>query len=170
VTVPAAQGPTFGPGPSGPFEATVNKPYLGTSVAGKYAPTASDPVDGDLSAAIKTYLVSNNTLISLSGSKAYIFPVGSTQIRNTVTNSRGVSAEQTVTIVVVGPKPLLEVKDTSITVTQPANENLKTVRYADGVSCCCGASGPPWLAQPDGPDRSRAPILLAWGRSANPSP
>ncbi|GBG00560.1 hypothetical protein Rsub_13350 [Raphidocelis subcapitata] len=98
----AAAAPAFAANaPTSPFEATVNTPYLGTSVAGLYTPSASDPVDGDLSASIETFLVSNDQQISLSGVDAYIFPLGSTQIKNTVTNSFGVSSEELVTIVVV---------------------------------------------------------------------
>jgi hypothetical protein len=135
--VVVAPKPAFaGNAPTAPFEATTNTPYLGTSVAGQYAPAASDPVDGDLSAAVKTYLVSTNTLISLSGPNAYIFPVGSTQIRNTVTNSFGESAEEFVTIVVVAPSPVVTVSTKNVVVTQPDKAPAKTIRYADAVSCC----------------------------------
>ena len=126
--------------PTSPFEATVNTPYLGTSVAGFYTPSASDPVDGDLSASIETFLVSNDQQISLSGVDAYIFPLGSTQIKNTVTNSFGVSSEEFVTIVVVDTtKPVVTVAaPLQILVTQPRSAPPKTVNYADKVSCSAG--------------------------------
>ncbi|GBG00654.1 hypothetical protein Rsub_13383 [Raphidocelis subcapitata] len=118
--------------PTTPFEATVNTPYLGTSVAGLYTPSASDPIDGDLSASIKTFLVSNNQQIFLSGASAYIFPLGSTQIKNTVTNSLGVSSEELVTIVVVDTtKPVVTVATPlQINVVQPDPAPTKTVDYA----------------------------------------
>ena len=91
--------------PTTPFEANTNTPYDGANLDGLYAPSASDPIDGDLSASIETFLVSNDQQIFLSGVEAYIFPLGSTQIKNTVTNSLGVSSEELVTIVVVDTTP-----------------------------------------------------------------
>ncbi|GBF94287.1 hypothetical protein Rsub_06909 [Raphidocelis subcapitata] len=132
--VTVTSSPTFAPGPTSPFQATTSTPYVGTSVAGLYAPSASDPKDGDLSASIKTFLVSTNQQIFLSGASAYIFPLGSTQIKNTVTNSFGVTAEQLVTIVVVDTtKPVVTVTgESEILVTQAAPPaRLRTVNYAD---------------------------------------
>ena len=126
----AAQPPTFGPGPSGFFEASTATPYLGASVAGSYAPTATDPVQGDISAAILTYLTATNQLISLSGPGAYIFPLGRTNITNVVTNAYNVTAQQTVTI---------RVRDTTapvLTVAAPANMVVSSgaINYANKVS------------------------------------
>jgi hypothetical protein len=95
VTVSAPLPPVFGPGPSGFFEATTATPYLGTSVAGKYAPTATDPVQGDISGAIQTYLAATNEPIDLA---TYVFPRGPTNITHVVANGFNVTAEQTVTI------------------------------------------------------------------------
>jgi hypothetical protein len=136
VTVQAPPPPTFGPGPSGPFEATTSSPYIGTTVAGKYTPTATDLATGaDLSASIKTFLVSNNQQIALSGAGAYIFPLGSTQIKNAVTSSSGVSAEQVVTITVVDTtQPTITVKG-NIQLTNPSPAPRRTVKYpSDQVS------------------------------------
>ncbi|GBF91631.1 hypothetical protein Rsub_04371 [Raphidocelis subcapitata] len=125
--------------PTTPFEANTNTPYVGANLSGLYTPSASDPVDGDLSASIETFLVSNDEQISLSGVDAYIFPLGSTQIKNTVTNSFGVSSEEFVTIVVVGTtKPVVTVATPlQILVTQPRSAPPKTVNYADK----CTATG-----------------------------
>jgi hypothetical protein len=132
VAVSAAQAPVFGPGPSGPFEATTATPYLGASVAGLYAPTATDPVQGDISSAILTYLTATNQLISLSGPGAYIFPLGRTNITNVVTNAYGVTAQQTVTIRVIDTTPPV------VTVAAPAviavAPSSGAINYAGKVS------------------------------------
>ncbi|GBG00167.1 hypothetical protein Rsub_12924 [Raphidocelis subcapitata] len=116
------------------FEATTNTPYLGASAAGKYAPYAFDVVDGHLSASIKTFLVNGGQQISLSGANAYIFPLGSTEIKNTATNSRGATAEELVTIVVADTtKPRITVAEPmNVIVTSPASStNQASVDYAD---------------------------------------
>jgi hypothetical protein len=129
VTAPPT-APTFGPGPAGPFEATTATPYLGTSVAGKYAPTATDAVQGDISDAIVTYLAATNAPIALA---TYVFPLGTTAITHAVTNSRGITAQQAVTIKVVDTtKPALTV-DNNVLVTQPQSAPLKTVHYPNRV-------------------------------------
>ncbi|GBF94290.1 hypothetical protein Rsub_06912 [Raphidocelis subcapitata] len=132
-TVTISSGPVFvGSAPSGAFEVNSNTDYLGADLTGMYAPSASDPVDGDLSASIKTFLVEGGKEISLSGASAYIFPLGSTKIKNTVTNSRGVSAEETVTIEVADTtKPVVTVADPAIIVdTQTGAKPDKAVSYA----------------------------------------
>ena len=94
----APQPPVFGAGPNNPFEATTATPYLGTTMDGRYAPTATDPVQGDVSASIKTYLTATGQQIALSGASSYLFPLGPTDITNVVTNAYNVTAQQTVTI------------------------------------------------------------------------
>jgi hypothetical protein len=170
--VVVAPTPAFaGNAPTAAFEATTT---TGTSVAGKYAPKASDPVDGDLSASVQTYLAATNQLISLSGPNAYIFPVGSTQIKNTVTNSFGVGAEELVTIVVVAapqpaaPQPVLTVPTTPIIVTQPDKAPAKTIHYKDAVSCCCVGLHE-GLHYPQKPALQRPQACAALPRGGHPS-
>jgi hypothetical protein len=116
--------------PSDPFEASTSSPYPGASLAGLYAPRASDPVDGDLTASLQTFLVSNSQQISLSGASAYIFPLGSTQIKNAVTNSAGLTTEELVTIVVVDTtKPVVSVDAAPIVVTQAPNAAPQTISW-----------------------------------------
>ena len=131
--------PTLGPGPAGPFEATTATPDLGTTLGGKYAPTASDPQDGDLSGSVKTYLTATNELITLA---TYVFPRGQTNITHVVTNTFGLTAQQTVTI---------KVRDTTppaVTVAAPAEVVVTgpgTVDHTGKV----GAAHPCWgLARP----------------------
>jgi hypothetical protein len=101
VTV-AVLAPAFAANaPTEPFEATTATPYLGAALtAAQYTPRATDPVDGDLSAQIETFLENGYVPITLSGPGAYVFPLGATTIINSVTNSFGVSADETVTIVI----------------------------------------------------------------------
>ena len=157
----AVAPPTFTDNaPTAPLEATTTTPYLGTTVEGAYIPAATDPIDGDLSHAIETYLVSTNatqivsangtqvysangtqglpsTPISLTGPDAVILPVGTTQVNNTVTNSQGVTASEVVTIVVaptIRAKPVVTVKTQRVIVTQPVSAPLKTILYKSNVS------------------------------------
>ena len=83
--------------PAEAYEASTATPYLGTALAGNYAPNATDAIDGDLSANVTTFLAATNEPIDLA---TYVFPLGATAIKNVVTNSFGLTAEQTVTIVV----------------------------------------------------------------------
>jgi hypothetical protein len=112
-----------------PFEATTNSPYLGARIGQLYVPFASDPVDGDLSAAILTFLA-NGTQISLTGPQRYTFPLGPTKISHTVTNSFGNTAEQNVTIRVV------DTTAPNVTVTGAASivVNSTTAAYDGKVS------------------------------------
>ena len=84
------------------YEATTATPYLGTTLDGKYAPNATDAIDGDLSAKIKTYLAATNEPITLA---TYVFRLGSTDIINAVTNSFNLISQQTVTITVRDSTP-----------------------------------------------------------------
>ena len=131
VTVSVTQPPTFGPGPNNPFEATTATPYLGTTMDGKYAPTATDPVQGDVSASINTYLTATGQQIALSGPSSYLFPLGPTNITNVVTNAYNVTTQQTVTI---------RVRDTTapvVTVAPPSDITVAPgsgpINYADKV-------------------------------------
>jgi hypothetical protein len=125
VTVFNPSGPNFGPGPSGPFEATVGTPYLGTTLDGKYAPTATDPVQGDISASIKTYLNATGQQIDLSGANSFLFPRGPTDITNVVTNGYGVTAQQTFAIVVQDTTP------PAVTVAAPAQVTINEIGSVD---------------------------------------
>jgi hypothetical protein len=80
---------------SGYYEASTAAPYLGTTLAGTYAPKAFDVVEGDISAFIRTYLDTTNELIDLA---TYVFPLGTTHVRLLVANSFGLTAEKTVSI------------------------------------------------------------------------
>jgi hypothetical protein len=128
VTVAVAPPSFVANAPTEPFEANKRTPF-GANLTRLYVPRAVDPIDGDLSASIKTFLVSNNQQITLSGLSAYIFPLGSTQIKNAVTNSAGLTTEELVTIVVVDTtKPVLTVKPLLVVVNPwPAPE--RRIRY-----------------------------------------
>jgi glutamyl-tRNA reductase len=90
-------------GPTSTFEATTATPYLGTTLAGKYAPNATDVVQGDVSAAIVTYLAATNAPLDLA---TYVFPLGATNISHVVANSFDVAVQQAVTIIVrTAPRP-----------------------------------------------------------------
>jgi hypothetical protein len=126
----ATAGPDLWPRPRRALEVTTTKPYLGTSVAGKYARTATDPVQGDISGAIQTYLAATNAPIALA---TYVFPLGTTNITNAVTNSRGLTAQQTVAITAVDTtRPALSVGN-DVLVVQPHLAPLKTVQYPNRV-------------------------------------
>jgi hypothetical protein len=84
------------------YEASTATPYLGTTLGGKYAPNATDAIDGDLSGTVKTYLAATNAPIALA---TYVFPLGTTAITHTVNNSYGLVAKQTVTIAVRDSTP-----------------------------------------------------------------
>jgi hypothetical protein len=109
-------------------------------VAGKYTPTATDPSNLALGP-ISTVLVSNNATITLS---TYNFPVGTTQIRHTVTNSAGASAQQTVDITVVDTtKPVLTpVGNVTLTPTgKPATSRQVTWPISQVSKSCRGCQG-----------------------------
>jgi hypothetical protein len=126
VTVPSA--PSFSSPSTVSLEATTDNPYLGAP-AGNYTPAASDAIDHDLSASVKTFLA-NGTQIELSGASAYLFPLGPTKIRHTVTNSFGLTAELNVTIRVVDTTvPVVTVTGASSIVV-----NSTTAAYAGKVS------------------------------------
>ena len=113
--------------PTGPFEANTSSPYLGTPIGSQYAPSASNPVDGDQSAAIKTFLA-DGTEITLS---TYVFPLGPTLINHTVTNSAGVTTEEQVTIVVADTiAPVVTVAAPAFLVTLPTGS---VIDYSDKV-------------------------------------
>jgi hypothetical protein len=123
-------------GPASPFEATTASPYLGTTLAGKYAPNATDVVQGDVSAAIKTYLDATNAPIDLA---TYVLPLGATNIIHVVTNSFGMTAQQAVTVVVRDSTP------PAVTVTGAAEEMVAagpTVRFDFSNKVR------PWLSSP----------------------
>jgi hypothetical protein len=122
-----ATPPTFTSGTSASTEATTS---AGASFAGIYTPTAVDYTGASLSSSIQTFLVSTGAQIQLSGTSAYIFPRGSTLIRNSVTNSAGLTAQQTVNITVVDTiKPEVTVDATPIVVTQAPNGTLQTISW-----------------------------------------
>jgi hypothetical protein len=105
--------------------------------AGNYTPAASDAVDGDLSASVKTFLVPDGTQIELSGANAHLFPLGLTHIKNTATNSFGVTTEQAVDITVVDTTaPVVTVAAPASIVTQAEGVDPVVVDYADKVSIC----------------------------------
>jgi hypothetical protein len=156
VTAPP-QPPVFGPAPNNPFEATTATPYLGTTLAGKYAPAATDAIDGNLSANVTTFLAATNAPIALA---TYVFPLGSTTVKNVVANSRGVTAEQTVTVTVVDTtQPALTVGN-NVQVVQPQPAPLKTIQYANRVRARR------LLAHTEGPRAARGSVDR---RSARPT-
>jgi hypothetical protein len=154
VAAPAA--PTFGAGPSpAGYQATTANPFVGTTLAGKYAPTATDPRAGDVSANIKTYLTATNELINVA---TYLFPLGSTSITNRVTNSLGVTATQTAPVVVTdSTKPVVSVAGGTVLVIQAEQAPPRTVNYANKV-------------RPARARRARAARLWGCGALALPRP
>jgi hypothetical protein len=112
------------------LEAATATPYLGATAAGFYAPTATDYTGASLSSSIQTFLVSTGAQIQLSGASAYTFPLGVTQIRNSVTNSAGLTAQQNVAITVVDTtRPVISVNTTPIVVTQAPNGAPQSVSW-----------------------------------------
>ena len=103
----AVAAPSFAANaPTEPFEATTATPFLGAVLtAAQCTPRATDAIDGDLSSQIQTFLADGYVQITLSGPGAYTFPLGSTAIINSVTNSFGVTADESVTIVVRDTTP-----------------------------------------------------------------
>ena len=105
VIPPIPPPPSFGPTPNGTFEADIASPYLGTTLDGKYAPTATDVLQGDISASIVTYLGATGQQIALSGPSSYLFPLGETTITNVVRDAYGRVFDQNVTIAVADRTP-----------------------------------------------------------------
>jgi hypothetical protein len=148
--------PSFGPTPDGTFEATTATPYLGTTLNGKYAPTATDPVQGDVSASIKTYLTATNEQIYLSGLSSYLFPLGATAVRNVLRDDYGRVFEQAATIAVADRTP------PALSVAGPAEVLLAgpgAVDYAGKVRAVRQRRHSPWAC-------AVTPAPLARRRSA----
>ena len=124
LQVTVATAPTFTSPTSASAEATTP---AGAIVAGIYTPTAIDYTGASLTSSIQTFLVSSGAPIQLS---VYVFPLGSTLIRNSVTNSAGLTAEQTVNITVV------DTTSPNVTVAAPAVLTIAqtgTVNYTGKV-------------------------------------